>query len=49
LAQILKAEKIEAVIHFAALKAVGESTEQPARYFDNNISGSISLMNAMEK
>ncbi len=48
LTDILKSEKIEAVIHFAALKAVGESTEQPARYFDNNISGSISLMNAMD-
>ena len=49
LIQIFKDKKIEAVIHFAALKAVGESTEQPARYFDNNISGSISLLSAMEK
>lgn len=39
---------IDAVIHFAALKAVGESCEQPLRYFDNNIGGTISLMQAME-
>jgi UDP-glucose 4-epimerase len=39
---------VEAVIHFAALKAVGESCEQPLRYFDNNIGGTISLMQAME-
>ena len=39
---------IDAVVHFAALKAVGESCEQPLRYFDNNIGGTISLMQAME-
>ena len=39
---------IEAVIHFAALKAVGESCEQPLAYFDNNIGGTITLMQAME-
>ncbi|MDE2407877.1 MAG: UDP-glucose 4-epimerase GalE [Xanthomonadaceae bacterium] len=39
---------IDAVIHFAALKAVGESCEQPLRYFDNNIGGTIALMQAME-
>ncbi|MBW7881722.1 MAG: UDP-glucose 4-epimerase GalE [Caldilineaceae bacterium] len=39
---------IDAVIHFAALKAVGESCGQPLRYFDNNIGGTISLMQAME-
>jgi len=40
---------IDAVIHFAALKAVGESCEEPLRYFDNNIGGTISLMQAMER
>lgn len=45
----LVSHKIEAVIHFAALKAVGESCEQPLRYFDNNISGTISLLAAMQK
>lgn len=39
---------IDAVIHFAALKAVGESCAQPLRYFDNNIGGTIALMRAME-
>ena len=41
--------EIEAVIHFAGLKAVGESQEIPLVYFDNNIAGSISLIKAMEK
>lgn len=39
---------IEGVIHFAALKAVGESCAQPLRYFDNNIGGTITLMQEME-
>ena len=39
---------IDAVIHFAALKAVGESCEQPLAYFDNNIGGTITLMQAMQ-
>ncbi len=39
---------IDAVIHFAALKAVGESCQQPLRYFDNNISGTICLLQAMQ-
>lgn len=42
------ADDIDAVIHFAALKAVGESCEQPLRYFDNNISGTISLLQGMQ-
>ncbi len=36
-----------AVIHFAGLKAVGESTAQPLRYYDNNVSGSLVLFEAM--
>ena len=39
---------IDAVIHFAALKAVGESCQHPLRYFDNNIAGTIALMQAMQ-
>ena len=39
---------IDAVIHFAALKAVGESTAHPLKYYHNNVSGSISLLQAME-
>lgn len=38
---------IKAVFHFASLKAVGESTEQPLRYYDNNVSGTITLLEAM--
>ena len=41
--------KIDAVIHFAGLKAVGESQQQPLIYFDNNIAGSINLVNAMQR
>ena len=40
---------ISAVIHFAALKAVGESTEYPLKYYHNNVSGSICLLKAMEE
>ncbi|KJG92749.1 UDP-galactose-4-epimerase [Acinetobacter baumannii] len=40
---------IDAVIHFAGLKAVGESQEKPLIYFDNNILGSIQLVKSMEK
>lgn len=37
------------MIHFAGLKAVGESQQIPLAYFDNNIAGSISLVQAMER
>ena len=40
---------IDAVVHFAALKAVGESCREPLAYFDNNLGGSIALMRAMEQ
>lgn len=40
---------IDAVIHFAGLKAVGESQKKPLVYFDNNIAGSIQLVKSMEK
>ncbi len=43
------ARKIDAVIHFAGLKAVGESVEQPLRYYDNNVTGSIVLFETMQK
>ncbi|MGT2736213.1 UDP-glucose 4-epimerase GalE [Streptococcus orisratti] len=38
---------IEAVIHFAAFKAVGESVEQPLKYYKNNITGTITLLEVM--
>ncbi|WP_423823478.1 UDP-glucose 4-epimerase GalE [Salinisphaera sp. SPP-AMP-43] len=40
---------IDAVVHFAGLKAVGESTEQPLAYYDNNVAGTLSLCNAMDR
>ena len=47
--RVFREEAIDAVIHFAALKAVGESVAQPLRYYENNISGTINLLKAMEK
>lgn len=41
--------KFSAVIHFAALKAVGESVERPLDYFDNNVGGTLSLLRACER
>lgn len=41
--------KPEAVIHFAGLKAVGESVAQPLRYYDNNVNGSVVLFETMAK
>ncbi|MEK5767268.1 MULTISPECIES: UDP-glucose 4-epimerase GalE [Acinetobacter] len=47
--QIFSTYQIDAVIHFAGLKAVGESQQIPLTYFENNISGSISLVQAMQR
>ena len=47
--QLFSAYSIDAVIHFAGLKAVGESQQIPLTYFDNNIAGSISLVQAMQR
>ncbi len=46
--QLFGEHKITAVIHFAGLKAVGESVDQPLRYYDCNVVGSIRLLEAME-
>ena len=40
---------IDSVIHFAGLKAVGESVEKPLEYFDNNVSGTVILCQVMQK
>jgi UDP-glucose 4-epimerase len=40
---------VEAVVHFAALKSVGESCAAPLTYFDNNIGGTITLLRAMDE
>ena len=45
--QLLKSERVDAVIHFAAYISVGESTQKPELYFSNNVGGSISLFTAM--
>ena len=45
---ILAAHRIDAVVHFAGLKAVGESVEKPFDYYANNVQGTISLMQAMQ-
>ena len=47
LEQILTDHRINVVIHFAGLKAVGESVEKPIDYYENNITGTISLLKAM--
>lgn len=47
LARLFAAHPLQAVIHFAGLKAVGESVEQPLRYYDNNVVGSLHLFEAM--
>ena len=48
LTHTLQAHRIDAVIHFAGLKAVGESVAQPLSYYANNVQGSISLLQAMQ-
>lgn len=45
--KIFKENKIDAVIHFAGLKAVGESCEKPLEYYDNNIGGTLKLCEVM--
>jgi UDP-glucose-4-epimerase GalE len=47
LSELLRQTAPEAVIHFAAFIAVGESMRDPGRYFQNNVCGSLSLLNAM--
>jgi len=39
--------RFDAVVHFAGLKAVGESVERPLEYYDNNVSGSVALVECM--
>src|SRR5260370_12502323 len=47
ISSLLTEEHIDAVIHFAAYIAVGESTVKPELYFSNNVSGSVSVVSAM--
>ena len=48
LTNILKTEAIHGIIHFAAFKAVGESVQEPIKYYKNNIGGMTSLLEAMQ-
>ncbi len=47
LREIFRAHAIDSVIHFAALKAVGESVVQPLMYYDNNVAGTVALAEVM--
>ncbi len=49
LSKTIKDYQIDAVIHFAGLKAVGKSVEKPLEYFNNNVGGTISLLEAMQE
>ena len=49
LEQIFGKHEIEAVIHFAGLKAVGESVQKPLEYYDNNLGGTMALLECMQK
>ena len=46
---IFQTHSIDSVIHFAGLKAVGESVEKPLAYYDNNVAGTIQLLQAMQR
>lgn len=47
--QVFEENKIEAVVHFAAYSLVGESMEEPAKYYENNLVATMKLLNAMRK
>lgn len=47
--EVFRKYEISAVIHFAGLKAVGESVAQPLAYYDNNVTGSLTLLAAMRR
>jgi len=47
--KVFESYSIDSVIHFAGLKAVGESVEKPLKYYDNNISGTVTLCQVMQK
>jgi UDP-glucose 4-epimerase len=47
--RVFQENEIYSVIHFAGLKAVGESVEKPLEYYDNNVAGTVSLLRAMQR
>jgi UDP-glucose 4-epimerase len=48
LSALFQSQHFDAVVHFAGLKAVGESVAQPLQYYDNNVGGSLTLVRAMQ-
>ena len=49
LKKVFEKYKIDSVIHFAGLKAVGQSVEDPLKYYDNNVNGILVLLKVMKK
>ena len=49
LEQVFQEHKIDSVVHFAGLKAVGESVEKPLKYYKNNITGTLNLLEVMKE
>jgi UDP-glucose 4-epimerase len=49
LEQVIKKEKPDAVVHFAALSLVGESMQAPDKYYENNVGGTLNLLKALNK
>ena len=49
LRELFKNYQIDSVIHFAGLKAVGESVKKPLEYYDNNVNGTIALLEVMQE
>src|SRR5258705_11585114 len=47
--RLFSTHKFDAVIHFAGLKAVGESIQKPLLYYDNNVCGTLSLLKVMHE
>ena len=46
---VFQSADIDSVVHFAGLKAVGESVAQPLRYYENNVAGTVTLLDVMEQ
>ena len=49
LCRVMEEAPVDACIHFAGLKAVGESVEKPLRYYDNNVNGTLCLLDTLQK
>src|SRR5207302_6887051 len=47
LTEVMRARRVDAVMHFAALLSVPESVRDPARYYDTNVNGTLSVLRAM--